>query len=128
MKKLECYGIRGKLFNWLKSYLENRHRYVHYNGYDSDKKVVTHGVPQGSILGPLLFILYINDFSRSSDLLFSILFADDTSVFIEGTNYDQVIDIVNNEFERINIWLKANKLTVNIKKTLHDVSPHKNKT
>ena len=117
MKKLECYGIRGKLFNWLKSYLENRNQYVHYNGYDSDKKVVTHGVPQGSILGPLLFILYINDFSRSSDLLFSILFADDTSVFIEGTNYDQVIDIVNNELERINIWLKANKLTVNIKKT-----------
>ena len=117
MKKLECYGIRGKLFNWLKRYLENRHQYVHYNGYDSDKKVVTHGVPQGFILGPLLFILYINDFSRSSDLLFSILFADDTSVFIEGTNYDQVIDIVNNELERINIWLKANKLTVNIKKT-----------
>ena len=117
MKKLECYGIRGKLFNWLKSYLENRNQYVHYNGYDSDKKVVTHGVPQGSILGPLLFILYINDFSRSSDLLFSILFADDTSVFIEGTNYDKVIDIVNNELEGINIWLKANKLTVNIKKT-----------
>ena len=105
MKKLECYGIRGKLFNWLKSYLENRNQYVHYNGYDSDKKVVTHGVPQASILGPLLFIIYINDFSRSSDLLFSILFADDTSVFIEGTNYDQVIDIVNNELERINLWL-----------------------
>ena len=82
---------------------ENRNQYVHYNGYDSDKKTVTHGVPQGSILGPLLFILYINDFSRSSDLLFSILFADDTSVFIEGTNYDKVINIVNNELERINI-------------------------
>ena len=117
MKKLKCYGIRGKLFNCLKSYLENRNQYVHYNGYDSDKKVVAHGVPQGSILGPLLFILYINDFSQSSDLLFSILFADDTSVFIEGTNYDKVIDIVNNELERINIWLKANKPTVNIKKT-----------
>ena len=117
IKKLESYGIRGNILNWLKSYLSNRTQYVHYNGYDSDKKTVTHGVPQGSILGPLLFILYINDFSRSSDLLFSILFADDTSVFIEGTNYDKVIDIVNKELELINIWLIANKLTVNIKKT-----------
>ena len=117
MKKLEFYGIRGKVFNWLKSYLNNRKQYVHYNGCDSDKKTVTHGVPQGSILGPLLFILYINDFSRSSDLLFSILFADDTSVFIEGTNYDKIVDIVNNELERIHIWRRANKLTVNIKKT-----------
>ena len=106
-----------RIFNWLKSYLDNRKQYVHYNGYDSDKKTITHGVPQGSILGPLLFILYINDFSRSSDLLFSILFADDTSVFIEGTSYDKVIDIVNKELERINIWLRANKLTINIKKT-----------
>ena len=117
IKKLESYGIRGNILNWLKSYLSNRTQYVHYNGYDSDKKTVTHGVPQSSILGPLLFILYINDFSRSSDLLFSILFADDTSVFIEGTNYDKVIDIVNKELELINIWLIANKLTVNIKKT-----------
>ena len=117
IKKLESYGIRGNILNWLKSYLSNRTQYVHYNDYDSDKKTVTHGVPQGSILGPLLFILYINDFSRSSDLLFSILFADDTSVFIEGTNYDKVIDIVNKELELINIWLIANKLTVNIKKT-----------
>ena len=117
IKKLESYGIRGNILNWLKSYLSNRTQYVHYNGYDSDKKTVTHGVPQGSILGPVIFILYINDFSRSSDLLFSILFADDTSVFIEATNYDKVIDIVNNEMELINIWLIANKLTVNIKKT-----------
>ena len=117
MKKIEYYGIRGRIFNWLKSYLDNRKQYVHYNGYDSDKKTITHGVPQGSILGPLLFILFINDFSIRSDLLFSILLADDTSVFLEGTNYDNVIDIVNNELERINIWLRANKLTINIKKT-----------
>ena len=117
MKNLEYYGIRERIFYWLKSYLDNRKQYVHYNGYDSDKKTITHRVPHGSILGPLLFILYINDFSRSPDLLFSILFADDTSVFIEGTSYDTVIDIVNKELERINIWLRANKLTININKT-----------
>ena len=63
--------------------------------------------------------------SRGADLLFYILFADDTSVFIEGTNYDRVIDILNQELKRIDIWLKANKLTMNIKKnSLYDVSPN----
>ena len=85
------------------NYLNNRKQYVHYNGYDSDKKTVTHKVPHGSILGPLLFILYINDFSRSSDHLFSLLFANDTCVFIEGTNDDKIIQIVNSELERIHI-------------------------
>ena len=59
----------------------------------------------------------MNDFSRSSDLLFSILFADDTSVFIEGTYFDAITQVLNLELENVNSWLKANKLTVNLKKT-----------
>ena len=74
-------------------------------------------MPQGSILGPLQFILYINDFSKASDLLFTILFADDTSVFIEGTSYNNIINDMNRELEKVDKWLKSNKLTVNIKKT-----------
>ena len=84
-------------------------------------------MPQGSI--PLLIILYINDFSKSSDLLFSILFADDTSVFIEGTAYSSIINDMNRELEKVDKWLKLNKLTLNIKITsLYDVQSHQNQT
>ena len=90
LAKLKQYGIRGNTHRWFESYLSNRKQYVEYNNFKSDIKTIKHGVPQGSILGPLLFIIYMNDFSRSSDPLFSILFADDTSVFIEGTNFEKI--------------------------------------
>ena len=120
--KFERYGIRGKTHRWFESYLSNRSQYqVEYNNSNSDTKLITHGVPQGFILGPLLFIIYMNDFSRSSDLLFSILFADDTSVFIEGTSFTNISQILNTGLESVNICLKANKLTVNIKKTHYNI-------
>ena len=116
LAKLRLYSIRGNTHSWFESYLSNRKQYVEYNNFKSDTKTITHGVPQGSILGPLLFIICMNDFSRSSDLLFSILFADDTSVFIEGTHFENISKILNTELEKIDIWLKANKLTINTKK------------
>ena len=102
------------MHKWFKSYLSFRVQFVEYNCH-SDNEQITHGVSHGSILGPLLFILYINDFSKASDLLFSILFADDTSVFMEGTAYSSIIKDMNTELEKVDKWLKSNKLSVNIK-------------
>ena len=100
-----------------------------YNNVKSETKFVTRGVPQGSILGPLFFIVFMNDVSRASHLLFSILFADDTSVFIEGQNYDQLIEIINHELRKLDTWLQANKFTLNAEKnTLYGVPSSKNKT
>ena len=90
------YGIRGKVHDWLSSILNIRSHFVHYTHYNSENKNINHGVPQGSIMGALLFIIYINDFSSCSDLLFSILFA-------EGTNYDMIIDFLNEELKQVDI-------------------------
>ena len=115
MRKLEFYGIKRNILNWVKSYLSYRCQYVEYKNTISERKYIHHGVPQGSILGPLLFILYVNDFSRSSDLLFSILFADDTTVLIEGVSYEDIIIYnLNIELQKVDSWLRANKLTINI--------------
>ena len=100
LAKLKQYGIRGNIHSWFESYPSNRKQYE-YNNFKSDTKTITHGVPQGSILGPLLFIIYMNDFSRSSYLIFSILFADVTSVFIEGTNFENISKILNTEIEKV---------------------------
>ena len=101
----------------LQSYLMSRRQFVSYNGCDSSTQQIEYGVPQGSILGPLLFILQMNDLTNSSKLLFAILFADDTSVFLEGKEYTHLIEMLNSELKKLTIWFNANKLTVNVKKT-----------
>ena len=117
LDNLHKIGIRGNLFCLMKSYLMSKAQYVHYNGCNSSTKSIEYGVPQGSILGPLFFILFMNDFSRASQLLFSILFADDTSVFLIGKEYTQLIVSVNKELKKVSPWLNANGLAINVKKT-----------
>ena len=117
LKKLYHYGIRGKAWDWFNSYLCNRKQCVCLNGIMSDYKLVTHGVPQGSILGPLLFILYINDIVNCSKYLLFILFADDTNLFFSCKDITHLFNTVNSELDKLSIWFKANKLSLNIKKT-----------
>ena len=117
LRKLYAYGIRGVAHEWLKSYLSCRTQYVVFNGIESTKRTVTCGVPQGSILGPLLFLLYINDMACISNILYPMLFADDTNVFLSGRNANQLIRIMNGELLNIVDWLDSNKLSLNISKT-----------
>jgi len=86
LAKLEHYGIRGLALNWFESYLKGRKQFVNFNGHCSKMYDLICGVPQGSVLGPILFIIYTNDFPNCLKNSQSILFADDTTVYITGDN------------------------------------------
>ena len=117
LSKLERYGVRDKALDWFKSYLTNRYQQVSCNGKLSDFQLIMFGVPQGSILGPLLFLIYINGLPHSSTLLHYILFADDSNAFLSHASYEELIKIANEELAMANDWFKANKLSLNISKT-----------
>ena len=107
INKLRKYGIHCNILEWLLSYLDNQKQYVFYNDTKSNDQYISCGVLQGSIRGPLLFILYINDLSNISE---SILFANDTTVIVESDSVSDAIVLMNLEFIKLNIWLQANKL------------------
>ena len=117
LEKLNYYGIRGSALDWLQSYLCNRQQFVEFEGYSSNMQYLQCGVPQGSNLGPLLFLLYINDLAYVSPNLFAILFADDSNFFCTGKDIDDLVDAVNHELKAIVSWLNANKMSLNVDKT-----------
>ena len=118
MKKLYAYGIRGNILKWFESYLTGRSQYVAYSGVQSKVLPIICGVPQGSILGSLLFIIHMNDICNVSHLC-TILYADDTSVVANDKHFDKLLEILNDELNKLSIWLKANKLSLNINKTYY---------
>ena len=102
---------------WFRNYLTNRQQFVCINDNKSLYKELLCGVPQGSLLGPLLFSIYINDLDKSSEILSLILFADDSNLFYSHKNVDNLINTVNRELIHVSNWIKANKLSINIDKT-----------
>ena len=116
LKKLDFYGVRGSALSWVKSNLDNRKQFVTCNGASSEFKSIKCGVPQGSILGPLLFLIYINDLANVCESSLSVLFADDTNVFNHGHDLSLIQHCLNKELAGISKWLKVNKLSLNIKR------------
>ena len=113
VQKLHTYGIALDLFE---SYLKNRKRYTVVRGISSRMENVTCGVPQGSTLGPLLFILYMNDVPLNANFNVN-LSADDTNLIMSGSDAKQVEMDINNKLANVDNWMRKNKLSVNVSKT-----------
>ena len=132
--KLAYYGLNGSALHLLKSYLQNRKQYTEIEQINSDILPIKIGVPQGSVLGPLLFIIYINDFSQASQLFNFVMYADDTTLSTSLNSLSETTldnknteTIINEELCKINEWLNINKLLLNKSKTKYMVFHMPNK-
>ena len=128
LNKLHYYGIRNNSLNWFQSYLTDRKQYIQYDETSSEMLKIHTGVPQGSILGPLLFLIYMNDIHLVTEKFSSILYADDTTldsplcsfdVMANNRSYnkDTIGQNINCELKKVTDWLSINKLSLNVKKT-----------
>ena len=116
--KLEHNGIRGTTLKLLKDYLNGREQYIHFNGVDSKNLQMEFGVPQGSVLGPLLFLIYINDLVNSSDEGKFVLFADDTNIFVSGKSEEDVYIKAQNVLNDVQNYMIVNQLHINMTKSV----------
>ena len=118
LTKLENYGIRGPSLSLISNFISPRKQIVNLNGTKSNERQVLYGVPQGSVLGPLLFLLYINDIVNSCSLGHLVLFADDTTIFVTAKTENEVYEMANNVLHLINLYLLSNQLHINLEKSV----------
>ena len=123
LTKLEHVGVRGHSLEWFNSYLTNRYQFVYINGVLSEQDMIKCGVPQGSILGPLLFLIYINDLSNTTDFATTTMYADDTNMTFTACSVEGLRHEMSADIEKLKQWLCANKLTMNILKTEYMLIP-----
>ena len=129
LNKLKFYSLQQSEYNWIQSYLSNRKQQVYVNGVASDSCFISTVVPQRSILGPLLFIIFINDLPKTSTFFSTRLYADDTSLTASRSDLDSLLCEINNHLPAIYEWLCSNKLTLNLTKTKYIIFiPRQNET
>ena len=126
--KLEHYGIRGIALEVFKSYLRNRKQYVNIDNCKSKTLQMSHGVPQGSVLGPLLFLLFINDLPKCCPNGKVRLFADDTTIFFHSNSVNDISLIGKSIMIQLTAWFNANKLTLNSEKSSFTIFKSSRKT